>query len=101
MYLTNVFELEALEIAYIYRSRWQIEEFLKWGKQNIQIKTLRGHLQNAVKTQLLIGTGTCMIETHLKRHTKYPYSACEMTQVLGKSTFTKTPVKELFTKKIN
>ena len=99
VFLTNDFELDAMEIATIYKSRWQIEVFFKWIKQNLQIKTLWGHSQNAVKTQLWIAISTYLIVAYLKRHIKCPYSVYEMTQVLGTSTFTKTPVNELFTKK--
>jgi IS4 transposase len=41
--LTNNFEVSALEIASLYRNRWQIEVFFKWIKQNLTIKKLWGH----------------------------------------------------------
>jgi hypothetical protein len=41
-YLTNNFELTALQIASIYKERWQIELFFKWIKQNLKIKTFLG-----------------------------------------------------------
>lgn len=99
VFLTNDFEMDAMEIATIYKSRWQIEVFFKWIKQNLRIKTLWGHSENAVKTQLWIAISTYLIVAYLKRHIECPYSIYEMTQVLGTSTFTKTPVNELFTKK--
>lgn len=99
VFLTNDFELDAMKIATIYKSRWQIEVFFKWIKQNLQVKTLWGHSQNAVKTQLWIAISTYLIVAYLKQHIKCPYSIYEMTQILGTSTFTKTPVNELFTKK--
>jgi IS4 transposase len=40
VFLTNDFDMEALEIAAIYKSRWQIEVFFKRIKQNMQVKTL-------------------------------------------------------------
>jgi hypothetical protein len=43
VFLTNNFEMGALEIAAIYKSRWQIEVFFRWIKQNLQIKSLWGH----------------------------------------------------------
>jgi hypothetical protein len=50
VFLTNEFDLDALKITYIYKSRWQIEVFFKWIKQNLEVKKLWGHSQNAVKT---------------------------------------------------
>ncbi len=98
VFLTNDFEMGAMEIATVYKSRWQIEVFFKWIKQNLQIKTLWGHSENAVKTQLWIAISTYLVVAYLKHQIKSPYSIYEMTQVLGTSVFAKTPVNELFTK---
>ena len=37
VFLTNNFRLAATTIAQIYKSRWQIELFFKWIKQNLKI----------------------------------------------------------------
>lgn len=97
VFLTNDFEMGALEIATVYKSRWQIEVFFKWIKQNLQIKTLWGHSENAVKTQLWIAICTYLIVAYLKHQIQSPYSVYEMTQILGISTFAKIAVNELFT----
>lgn len=97
VFLTNDFEMGALEIATVYKSRWQIEVFFKWIKQNLQIKTLWGHSENAVKTQLWIAICTYLIVAYLKHQIQSPYSVYEMTQILGISTFAKITVNELFT----
>jgi len=96
-FLTNNFEMGALEIAAIYKSRWQIEVFFKWIKQNLQIKSLWGHSENAVKTHLWVAICTYLIVAYLKQQVQSPYSVYEMTQILGISVFAKTPVNELFT----
>ena len=41
-FLTNNFDITALEIANLYKNRWQIEVFFKWIKQNLTIKHLGG-----------------------------------------------------------
>jgi len=51
-FITNNFDFPALDIANIYRHRWDIEVFFKWIKQNICIKRLWGYSENAVKTHL-------------------------------------------------
>lgn len=53
-FISNNFNLSALDIANIYRHRWDIEVFFRWIKQNIVIKTLWGYSQNAVKTHLWV-----------------------------------------------
>lgn len=96
VFLTNELDLDALKIASIYKSRWQIEVFFKWIKQNLEIKKLWGHSQNAVKTQLWIAISTYLIVAHLKKQVRSKSSIYKMTQILSISTFDKTPINELF-----
>jgi len=52
VFLTNRFDLSALEVAALYRRRWQIELFFKWIKQNLKIKAFYGTSKNAVLIQI-------------------------------------------------
>lgn len=97
VFLTNNFEIEAIDVATIYKNRWQIEVFFRWIKQNLQVKRIWGHSENAVKTHLWIAICTYLIVAYLKYQIRSPYSVYEMTQILGISAFSKTPIKELFT----
>ena len=99
VFLTNNFDIEAMDIATIYKNRWQIEVFFRWIKQNLQIKTLWGHSENAVKTHLWIAICTYLIVAYLKHQIKSSYSVYEMMQILGISAISKIPVNELFTNK--
>jgi hypothetical protein len=51
--LTNDLTAPAIEIADLYKSRWQIELFFKWIKQNLRIKKFLGTTENAVKLQII------------------------------------------------
>jgi len=98
VFLTNNFDVDALEVAAIYKNRWQIEIFFRWVKQNLQIKTLWGHSENAVKTHLWIAICTYLIVAYLKYQLHSSFSIYEMMQILGISAFAKTPINELFAK---
>lgn len=98
VFLTNNFELKALEITKIYKSRWQIEIFFKWMKQNLQIKTLWGYSENAVNIHIWVAICTYLIVAYLKKETKSLLSIYEIMQILGISSFDKTPVIQLLTK---
>ena len=52
--VTNDLKRSSEEIADLYKSRWQIELFFKWIKQNLKIKKFLGRSENAVKTQICI-----------------------------------------------
>jgi len=97
VFLSNNKEVSALEIARLYRNRWQIEVFFKWIKQNLIIKTLWGHSENAVKIHIWVAICTYLIVAHVKYSLKSELSIYEIMQILGISAFDKTPVKELLT----
>lgn len=95
VFLTNNFEVSALEIAGLYRHRWQIEVFFKWIKQNLVIKSLWGHSENAVNTHVWIAICTYLIVAMVKHTLKSKLSIYEIMQILGISAFDKTPLKDL------
>jgi hypothetical protein len=97
VFLSNNFEVSALEIARLYRNRWQIEVFFKWIKQNLIIKTIWGHTENAVKIHIWVAICTYLIVAYVKFILKSELSIYEIVQILGISAFDKTPVKELLT----
>jgi hypothetical protein len=53
-FVTDMFHLSALNVAAIYKARWDIELFFKWIKQHLKIKTFFGTSKNAVLTQVWI-----------------------------------------------
>jgi len=97
VFLTNNFDVSALEVARLYRNRWQIEVFFKWIKQNLTIKKLWGHSENAVSIHIWMAICTYLIVAYIKHSIKSTLSIYEIIQILGVSAFDKTPIKELLT----
>jgi hypothetical protein len=95
VFLTNNFEVSALEVARLYQKRWQIEVFFKWIKQNLTVKTLWGHSENAVRTHLWIAICTYLIVAYVKIMLKSVYSIYQIMQILNVSVFDKTPLCDL------
>ncbi len=98
VFLTNNFELPAITIANLYRSRWQVELFFKWIKQHLRIKSFYGTSENAVKTQIWIAISVYVVVAILKKQLLLPYSLYTILQVLSVSVFERTPIYQLFTK---
>lgn len=65
-FITNNFTLCANTIADIYKSRWDIELFFKWIKQNLRIKTFIGTSENAVKIQIYSALIALLLTKFLK-----------------------------------
>jgi hypothetical protein len=81
-FLTNNFDMPAEEIAEIYRSRWAIELFFKWAKQNLKLKTFFGTSRNAVYSQIWIALILFMLLWIHKTLSKIPYSLQRIMQGL-------------------
>jgi hypothetical protein len=51
-FLTNNFDIEAEEVAFLYKKRWGIEILFKKMKQNFQLHYFYGENENAIYTQV-------------------------------------------------
>ena len=97
-FLTNAFHLSALQVANLYKNRWQIELFFKWLKQHLKIKKFWGTTENAVRIHISAAiTAYCLVaivqhDMHLER------STYEVLQILSISLTDKTQLRELFEK---
>ena len=98
VFLTNNMELTALQIALLYKCRWQIELFFKWIKQHLKIKSFWGTTENAVRIQIYSAIISYCLVAIVGHDLKIDRSTYEILQVLGISLLDKTPVKELFNK---
>ncbi|HYA14474.1 MAG TPA: IS4 family transposase [Syntrophales bacterium] len=98
VFLTNNFTLPAMTIAHLYRSRWQVELFFKWIKQNLRIKSFYGTSENAVKTQIWIAISVYVLVAILKKQLHLPHRLYTILQVLSVSVFERNPIYQLFTK---
>lgn len=81
VFITNDLKRSAVEIAALYKQRWQIELFFKWIKQNLKIKRFIGRSENAVIIQVLVA----MIA----------YLLLRLTQLAGYSTLSLQKIARL------
>lgn len=95
IFLTNNFELPALEIAMLYKYRWQIELFFKWIKQHLKIKKFWGESENAVKTQIWIAICNYLLVAIIKKELKIEKSLYEILQIISVSMVDKTQLNQL------
>jgi len=91
-FLTNNFDLPALTICSLYKSRWQVELFFKWIKQHLRIKAFYGYSENAVKTQIWIAVSVYVLVAILKKRLELEASLHEILQVLSVTLFEQVPV---------
>jgi hypothetical protein len=99
-FITNNFDLEANEIARLYKYRWKIELFFKWIKQHLKIKTFWGHSENAVRIQVYSAIIAYTSVAIMKQQCKLKHSTYEILQILSLTLLNKTHLNELFGKSI-
>ena len=92
VFLTNNFDLAALTIAQIYKSRWQVELFFRWIKQHLRIKAFYGTTENAVKIQIWIAVSVYVLVAIVRKRLGLEATLYQILQVLSITLFEKTPI---------
>lgn len=98
IYLTNAKHIPALQVAELYKNRWQVELFFKWLKQHLKIKKFWGTSENAVKIQVYSAIIAYCLVAIMQHDMKLDRSTYEVLQILGISLTDKTPLRDLFSK---
>jgi hypothetical protein len=101
VFLTNHFDLPALSIAELYRSRWNVELFFKWIKQHLRIKAFFGTSENAVKTQVWIAITVYVLVAIIKKRHRSEASFYTILQILSLTLFEKMPIDQLLANTYN
>ena len=96
VFLTNCFFLDALDIARLYKCRWQVELFFKWIKQHLKIKAFYGTSANAVQTQIWIALSTYVLVAIMKKRLQLDHSLYTILQILNVTLFEKRPILQGF-----
>jgi len=101
IFLTNNTDLTALQIAFLYKNRWQVELFFKWIKQHLKVKSFWGTTENAVRIQIYSAIIAYCLISIVAAELKIDRSIYEILQIAGISILDKTPINELFKKEIH
>ena len=98
MFLTNAMSLTSLQIANLYKNRWQVELFFKWLNQHLKIKKFWGASENAVRIQIYCAICAYCLVAIAQHDLKLEISTYETLQILGISLTDTTPLQELLSK---
>mgnify|MGYP000872152759 CR=1 FL=1 len=101
-FLTNAFHLTSLEVANLYKNRWQIELFHKWLKQHLKIKKFWCTTENAVRIQIGAAIIAYYLVAAIAQHDiQIERSTYEVLQILSISLTDKTPLRGLLIRLIS
>src|SRR6202795_4341356 len=94
VFLTNQFVVPALTICALYKSRWSVELFFKWVKQNLRIKRFYGTSENAVRTQIWIAISVYVLVAIVKKELNLEVSLHTLLQILSVTLFEKMSLQQ-------
>ena len=98
IFLTNAIHISVLQVAELYKNRWQVELFFKWLKQHLKIKKFWGTTENAVRIQIYAAICTYCLVAIVQHDMKLARSTYEVLQIISISLTDKTNLRELFSK---
>ena len=95
LFLTNAFFITSLEVAALYKNRWQVELFFKWLKQHLKIKRFWGESENAVRIQIYCAICACCSVAIIQHDMHVQMSTYEVLQILGISLLDNSDLRDL------
>jgi hypothetical protein len=95
--ITNDFDRPAEAIAGLYKTRWQVELFFKWIKQNLKIRKFLGRSMNAVRLQIITGLIAYLLIHYTHRLLHGPTSRLRFSQLVRANLWQRRPLSDLTT----
>jgi transposase len=99
VFITNQMQWSAKTVAEIYKSRWEIELFFKWIKQNLKIRAFLGHSLNAVAAQVFVALCVYLLMAYLKFVSRSGYSVQTILRLLQMKLFARRSIEQLLHRK--
>ena len=97
-FITNAMHISALQVAELYKNRWQVELFFKWLKQHLKIKRFWGTTENAVRIQIYTAICAYSLVAIIQHDMQLDRSTYEVLQILSISLTDKSQLRDLFDK---
>ena len=93
--LTNDFTKSALEIAELYKARWQIELLFRWIKQHLNIKTFLGKDENAIRIQVITAMIAFLLLRIAAKLARTHHSHIRFAELIGANLFSRRPIARI------
>jgi len=85
--LTNDMDRSAVEIAALYKARWQIELLFRWIKQHLNIRKFLGNNDNAIRLQILAAMIAYALLRIAARTFQIPIAILRLTDLVTQCLF--------------
>jgi IS4 transposase len=93
--ITNDRDRSAVEIAALYKARWQIELLFRWLKQHLKLRKFLGRSQNAIRLQLVAAMIAYLLLRIAARHSRLVMPALRFANLVTGCLFARKPVAKI------
>jgi IS4 transposase len=93
--LTNDLDRSAVEIALLYKARWQIELLFRWIKQHLKLRKFLGRSENAIRLQLLAAMIAYLLLRLAARASRITLPAIRFAELVGSCLFVRKPIARI------
>jgi putative transposase len=93
--ITNDRTRSAVEIAALYKGRWQIELLFRWIKQHLRIKKFLGNNENAIRLQILAAMIAYLLLRIAARLNRIMLPALRFAELVAQRLFLRRPIAEI------
>ena len=93
--ITNDLKRTAVEIAALYKSRWQIELLFRWIKQHLDIRTFLGTNETAIRLQVFAAMIAYLLLRLAARMNCVKMPALRLAELVCQRLFMRKPIAEI------
>jgi putative transposase len=93
--LTNDLTRTAVEIAALYKMRWQIELLFRWIKQHLRLRKFLGRSENAIRLQLLAAMIAYLLLRIAARQSRLTMPALRFAELVSACLFVRKPIARI------
>jgi putative transposase len=93
--ITNDLERTAVEIAALYKGRWQIELLFRWIKQHLNLRKLIGNNRNAISLQVIAAMIAYLLLRLAKRLNSLKILDLRFAELVCQRLFMRGPIAEI------
>jgi IS4 transposase len=93
--ITNDMNRSAVEIAALYKGRWQIELLFRWIKQHLDLRTFIGNNDNAIRLQILAAMIAYLLLRIAARLNAVTMPSLRLAELIGQCLFTRKPIAKI------
>lgn len=93
--LSNDVASSALDIALLYKTRWEIELLFRWLKQHLKLRTFLGRSENAVRLQVLAAMIAFLLLRIAARTHRLALPALRFAELVGDALFVRKSIARI------